>query len=303
MPTKALSAYNTIINGLTTSLSKMRSDWKSLLQDLNTARRLRLSIGATLAMALAYGFNWPLSMLTPMFTVMLLSLPLPRPSLRRGVKNMLQTLVAAAIGVFISLYFLSMPVIFFLVLALILFHTYYFINRGGSFWFTLILLISILLMPMLSQINGGLATGVSIGFVWSSWVAVWILFLAHFLVPDPEMSQIPTSPPMYKGYVPIAAESALKSTIVAFPMAITFIAFQLTDYILVMIFAAIFTLSPDLNKGKEAISNSLTSTLIGGVTAFVFYWTLVAMPEYYFFILLFFFSGAFLFINNFLPTS
>ena len=283
------------INELTTHiqttknpLKKLKVGWLEILQDAKAVRIMRLSIGSTIAMALAYAINWPLAMLTPVFTVVFLSLPFPRPSLYQGFKNMLQTLIAVAIGVLITLYLLPIPFVFSLIFGLLLFHTYYLINRGGPFWFVLILLVSILLMPMMGNISGGLTVGISVGFVWSGWVAVWMIFLAHYIIPDPETLVAPQAPPMHKGYVPIAATLALKSTIVAFPIAIFFIIFQLNDFILVMINTAIFTLSPDLSKGKQAISNSIISTLIGGTVAYVFYWLLVAVPEYHMFMLLFF---------------
>jgi len=270
---------------------KLLANWQAMMQDLKTVRILRLSIATTLAMALAYAFNWPLAFLTPVFTVVFLSLPLPRPNLFQGFKNMLQTLMAFAIGVLFSVYLSPFPFVFILLLGLALFHIYYYMNRGGSFWLVLMSLIAILLMPMLANLHGSLAVGFSMGFIWSSWVAVWMIFLAHFLVPDPESSVIPPRPRMVKEYVPAAAELALKSTLVAFPMAILLIALQLMDYVLVMIFAAIFTLSPELSKGAEAINKSLISTLIGGIAAYCFYWLLVAVPEYYFFVLLTFFMS------------
>ncbi len=264
------------------------SGYATILQDAKSVRIMRLSVGSTIAMLLAYGFNWHLAMLTPVFTVVILAMPLPKPSLDQVLKNMMQTLLAMAIGVLMTLYLLPLPIIFSLVFFLVLFHTYYYLNRGGSFWLSLMLLIAVLLMPMMANISGGLAIGISVGFVWSSWVAVWIILLAYFIFPDPKHFSLPVKPPMNHTYVPISAELALKSTLVAFPLALFFIAFELTDFILVMINAAIFTLSPDLTKGKQAISNSLISTFIGGFVAYFFYWILVAMPEYYFFILLFF---------------
>jgi hypothetical protein len=58
-----------------------------------------------------------------------------------------------------------------------------------------------------------------------------------------------------------------------------------------MVFAAIFSLSPNLDKGKDAGLNSIKSTLIGGCVAFFVYWSLVVVPEYYFLVLLMFFSS------------
>jgi hypothetical protein len=57
----------------------------------------------------------------------------------------------------------------------------------------------------------------------------------------------------------------------------------------VLVFAAIFTLSPNLEKGKAAGMNSMKSSLIGGSVAFFVYWALVAVPEYHFLVLLMFF--------------
>lgn len=260
--------------------------WQKMMQDLKTVRILRLSVGVTIAMAVAFAINWPLAMLTPVFTVVFLSLPMPRLSFRQGFKNMMETLLGLTIGVLFALFLLPYPFVYVLMFGLALFYTYYYINRGGSFWLALMTLLSLLLMPMLASTSGGLAIGVSMGFIWSSWVAVWMIFLAHFLVPDPESRIIPKRPPMHKGYVPVAAELALKSTLVVFPLAVLFLMFNLSDFLVLMIMAAIFSLSPDLTKGKEAGMNSLISTLIGGTVAYVFYWLLVAVPEYPFFVVL-----------------
>ncbi len=53
-----------------------------------------------------------------------------------------------------------------------------------------------------------------------------------------------------------------------------------------MIFSAIFILKPDLTQGKEAGKNSLISTLLGGAFACVFYWLIVAVPQFHFYLLL-----------------
>jgi len=52
------------------------------------------------------------------------------------------------------------------------------------------------------------------------------------------------------------------------------------------VMAAIFSLMPDITKGRQAGTNSLISTLIGGLAALLFYWAIVAVPEYHFFVTL-----------------
>jgi hypothetical protein len=84
-----------------------------------------------------------------------------------------------------------------------------------------------------------------------------------------------------------------------FPLASLFIVFDLMNFLLVMIFSAIFILKPELSKGKEAGTNSLISTVLGGLIAWVFYWLIVAVPQYHFFILLMFLTTLVFAMNIF----
>ena len=128
----SIKAVSENIDGTQNHIKLSRNPFKKfsmgrqeMMHDLTTVRILRLSIGATIAMALAYALDWPLAMLTPVFTVVFLSLPFPRPTLYLGFRNMLQTLLAVAIGVLFTLYLLPMPFVFSLMFGLALFHTYY----------------------------------------------------------------------------------------------------------------------------------------------------------------------------------
>ena len=271
--------------------------WQAIFSNQQYVRVFRLAVGSTLAVALAFSIEWPLAFLTPVFTVVFLSLPLPKLNLVQGLALMLMTLVAVFIGASLAIFLLPFPLIFIIVLGLGLFHAYYLLNRGGPFWFVANLLISLLLMPMLASIHGVLATSISAGFIISAWVAILMIYLSQFLIPDAAEATLPKKPGLVKGYVPIAADKALKSTIVVLPLATLFIIWGLTDLILVMIFTAIFTLSPDISKGQEAVRNSLISTLIGGAAAFIIYWMCVAVPQLHFFIILYF-SIALLFANR-----
>jgi len=262
------------------------SRFSAIYENANHMRVLRFAFGVTLACALAYGINWPLAFLMPVFTAMLLAMPLPKPSVGASFNNMMSTLKAFAIGLAFSLFFLQFPIAYFLVLALVLFHLYYYLNRGGSFWFTLMSMIAILVLPMMANTNEGLAIGFSIGFVYSSWLTIAMIWLAHFVFPDPTFTQFPVKPKYNNSYSRLAALTALKSTLVVFPLAAIFITYGLMDYLLVMVFSAIFILKPDLAQGKEAGKNSLLSTLLGGTFACVFYWLIVAIPQFYFYLIL-----------------
>lgn len=249
-------------------------------------RQMRFAFGVTFSAGLAYGINWPLAFLLPIFSCMLLALPLPKLSLQASINNMLNTLKAFALGLAFALFFLQYPTAYIIMLGLALFHIYYYLNRGGSFWLTLMSLIAILILPMIANSNEGLAIGFSVGFVYSSWLTIAIIWLMHFIFPDPQFTTFPNKPPFQRKYVKVAAQLALKSTLVTFPVAAIFISYSLVDYLLVMVFAALFILKPELSAGLDAGKNSMISTLLGGAYAWFFYWLVVAVPHYHFFLML-----------------
>ena len=267
--------------------------------DPASRRMVRFALGVTLAVALSYGIEWPLSFLLPVLTAFVLGMPLPMPPLAAGLRNMLHTLLAFGIGLLFSLFFLRYPLAYIPMLGLVLFHLYYYLNRGGSFWMTLMSMLAILILPMLANLHEGLASGVALGFVGSSWLAVLMIWVAHLLVPDSSSEKMPPAPEFRPGYSKPAAQAALKSTLVIWPLASLFIVFNLTDYLLVMIFAAIFMLEPELGKGREAGRKSLLSTILGGAYAWLFYWLIVAVPEYHFYVVLTFYTALVFGMNIF----
>jgi hypothetical protein len=266
--------------------SSLKAWLQSISQDQTRVRIIRYAVGVTLSASLAYGVNWFLSFLLPVLVSFMLSLPLPVPPLARGLRNMWYTLIAFGFGLVFALFFLQFPFAFVLMLGLVMYQLYYYLNRGGSLWLTLMSFIAILLLSMLGNSHEGLASGVSLNFIWTGWLTVVMVWVAHLLLPDPKDAPFPAVPGFHSGYSQPAAEAALKSTIVILPLASLFFLFDLTSYMLVMIFAALFILKPELSAGKEAGINSLISTLLGGAFAWVFYWLIVAVPEFWFYVAL-----------------
>ena len=246
---------------------------------------LRLGVAYTLAMLIAYMGERTLGFLLPVLTTVMLSLPLPRPTLQQNFRNMLHTLAGFSAGATLAILFMPGPAIYTLLLGLGLFYSYYVFNRGASLWLVLMLLMSLLLMPMLMLMHQQLALGVLFEFVVFAWIAVWLVFFAHLLWPDPETAPPPTRQAL-REYSPQTALAAARSTAVVLPLALLFISLQWTGQILVLVFAALFTLTADQKMGWKAARNSLVSTLLGGMAAYLFYALLVAVPQFYFFILL-----------------
>ena len=289
--------------------ARSKASWRT---NPRTVRIVRYTVGVTLAAAIAFAYEWPLFFLTPVLAAFFLSLPLPGPTLRQTLDLFGYVLVAFALGLVFTLYLLPYPLIYILLLGLALFHIYYLVNRGGPLMLAVMCLIAVLILPILALGHDALASGFTLYFVLSSGLSVLIYLLAHRLFPDPQtQGTMPGQAGFQRGYSPAAALAASKSTAAVLPIAVLFIVMGWASQILVMVFAAIFSLSPQVSKGWAAGVKSLKSTLIGGAAAVVFYWLIVAVPEFHFFVALTFLTtlifGAAIFsgrpIAQYLPSA
>ena len=262
-----------------------RTSWAD---DLRCVRVIRFGFGIALAMAIAFGFNWPLQFLLPVLTASLLGSKQPAPTLRQGFHNIVSIAAAFGLGLVFSLFALVYPLVYVPALGLTLFHIYYLVNRGGAAFFAIMLLIAVLLLPMLAQQADLLADGIASAFVAFAALAVGVQWLAHAILPDP-----PDAHPnanrrggFHSGYSAAAAHNAMKSTLVVLPVAIVFIAAHWTSQALVIIFVATYSVAPVLRISKHDTFYKFLANVLGGAAALVFYWLLVAVPEYYFLVAL-----------------
>ncbi len=258
------------------------------LGDLRSVRIVRFGLGMALSMAIAFGFDWPLQFLLPVLMVSMLGSKQPAPTLRQGLQSILHIAAAFGLGLVFSLFMLAYPLVYVPALGLVLFHIYYLVNRGGPAFFAIMLLLAVLLLPMLAQQVDALAIGIAAGFAGSAALAVGVQWLAHGILPDP--------PGVHAGakghggfqsvYSAAAAHNAMKSTLVVLPVATVFIAANWSSQALVIIFIAFYSVAPVLRISKYDSLMKVLANLLGGCAALIFYWLLVAVPEYYFLIAL-----------------
>ncbi len=71
--------------------------------DLRSVRIVRFGLGVAIAMAIAFGFDWPLQFLLPVLTASLLGSKQPAPTLRQGFNNILSIVAAFGLGLMFSL--------------------------------------------------------------------------------------------------------------------------------------------------------------------------------------------------------
>lgn len=259
------------------------------LLDLRAIRVLRFALGVTLAAGISFAFEWPLYFLCPIFTAVFLAQALPNPAstFKDALLNSWYVIEGFALGLVFTLFLIPFPGLYILALGLVLFHIFYRLNRGESFWRVLMHLLAVLILPMLGQMHEGMSIGFAANFAVSGILAILFVMVAYALFPDPpRQADAPRRPPATTGYVPTAAVAALKTALVVVPLAVFMIALEWTSEVLVMTFVAVFALSPRLEHGLSEGLNSLKSTLLGGIAALVVYWLLVAVPEFHFFLAL-----------------
>lgn len=262
---------------------RSRASWTT---DLRTVRVVRFTVGTTVAGGIAYAYEWPLFFLTPVLTIAFLSMPIPGVSAGRWLNLLTYVVGAMALGTVFSLFLVLYPLVCILLLGLVLFQIYYLVNRRGPFMFALMSLLAVLILPMMGMAHEQLALGFAGYFAFSAGLSVVIFALAHVLFPDPHGAPVPTPVAFQPAYSAPAARAALKSTLAVLPLVVVFISLELHGQLLVMVFAAIFSVIPDLSTGWAAGRKSLRSTLLGCLAAIVVYWLLVAVPEFHFFLFL-----------------
>ena len=162
-----------------------RALWPRWTEDLRTARVLRFAFGVSAAVAISFAYAWPLFFLTPVLATVFLSLPTPGPTARQVGSLLLKALAAMLLGLGFNLFLLPYPLVYVPLLGLVLFHIYYLLNRGGSMWLVLMSLLAVLILPMLTNVHGQLATAFAGWFAWSCVLAIALYAIAHRLFPNP----------------------------------------------------------------------------------------------------------------------
>jgi hypothetical protein len=256
--------------------------------DIRTVRILRYAFGSAFAMAVAMGFDWQLSFLTPVLVLSFLGSPAPRPAVKGLVTFGLVVAIACAAGLAVGLLLVPFPVVYLLVLGLLLFHLFYANTRGAPPLLITWMLIALLLIPILASLSSALAITIAGYIVCGSAIALGIVWLAHIAIPDPPQAETAASATS-TDKTPSAEQDiyrALVSTGVVFPVAALFFAFQSASSLIILIFIALLALQPSLAAGYKAGAALIVGNLIGGIASMIIYDLLVIAPHFGFLILL-----------------
>lgn len=261
---------------------------------LQQIRILRYAIGVTLAMAVSQGFAWMLSYLVPVLLLGFLAPPALPLSFKEGIKFI------AVIGVacFSGLLFdglVNFPLVFvpmmFLIFMLLFYAKETVIPQLLRTW----LLIAIIIIPMMTLTSQNLSTLIAGLLFLGAIVTVLIVWIVYAIIPNPKGAEAFIEKKV-KQEVKSVSETerfkiALESTFVIYPVLLLFFLFQMTDYLVILIYIAILSGMPAFAKNFKVGKFLIVGNLIGGVASIIFYNIMTVIPEFSFMLILILLCG------------
>lgn len=239
------------------------------------ARRiLRLALGTSLCLAFSQAVAWPLSFIAPVLTLFVLALPLPPPGLKKSIVFIVALVAPMVVGGWILLPFmeyLRAPGI--LLVALGLFHTFYYTARGGNPVIGTFLTMGLTLVVTIGSISSAVMMALVQGLVFCAAVGLAFVAIAHALLPDlpPDPALAAQKRPAPPRPDPSAAgRRALRSLAIVFPLALAFLFMSGSSaYTVVMIKVATMGQQATVDDSRALGRSLLESTLWGGLGAII----------------------------------
>jgi hypothetical protein len=266
---------------------------------LAEARILRLAVGTGLCLLFSELTALPLSFAAPALVTVLLGLPLPRLPLKKAVALVLALMLAVYGGMLLLPAVLFYPVVGLLLLALAFYWTFYYTARGGSPLIGTLATMGIAIATAVGTVNLDLLLVISSNILAAALIAIVFVWVAHLLVPDSkaqaEQGPIPVPPEAPQPDLVRARRSALRSTLIVFPVAVWFLASpaSLANLPVMIKVAAMGQQARD--GGTNAAAKSLlASTLIGGGAAVIGWGVLKINPSLVLFASLVALAGLFM---------
>lgn len=248
-------------------------------------RITRFVLGVTVAAALAYGINWGLSFVMPVFLAKFL---VDKPVLTRQIFDELFLAMVATvlIGLSISNGVTHYPLVLLLLVGLLMFSAYYLFMDPEWNLFATILIISALLIPYMGIINPAAALFLGKGLMISGIGAVVMFVLMHCLLPDKAPQSVKAKlNPVFPSSSQRTKE-ALRALMISFPVIAFFFYFQINGALLTLAFVGILSLQITGQKSVKLSAFLLLTNSIGGILAVIAYELLVTVPWFPFLVAL-----------------
>ena len=240
-------------------------------RDPRAQRALRLASGTALCLAASFGLALPLPFIAPLLAVFLLALrnqPLP---LKAGLGLSLVLMLTTGSGLLLIPVLRYYPFSGVLLVGLCLFLAFRYGLRGGNNLVGIFLVIGLTMISAAGTVDFGLALLVIGALVKGLLLAVLVLAISHWLFPEPANAQAPPAAPLLPAEE--ASWVALRAALVVVP-AFLLVLIDPAGYMAIILKAVSLGQQSCTTTTRGAARELLGSTLLGGLLAILFWWTL-----------------------------
>jgi hypothetical protein len=257
-----------------------------------SVRILRLALGTALSLWFSQAVGWQMSFIAPVFTLLVLALPLPVLKLKQGIAFIAVLAIALYSGMLLLPMLLEQPAVGLLLLTLALFWSFYFTAKGGSALIGTFATVGLALVAGVGSVNVDALLIVAGDVVIAAAVGVIFVWISHALMPDSMAANaVPAgakkAPEAAKPDLANARWSAFRSLLIILPVALLLmLSSSSTAYIAVMIKVASMGQQATNDDTRAAGRSLILSTIIGGIGAIIGWQLLSMVPTLTFYTLL-----------------
>jgi large-conductance mechanosensitive channel len=241
--------------------------------DVASRRILRLALGTALSMGFSQLVNWPLSFIAAVFTMFLLAVPLPAPTLKSSLKFVLALVIPAYAGMLLLPFLMHARWAGILLVTLVLYGSFYYSARGGSPVMGMFMTVGITIVVTVGSVSADIMLMVVNGLAVGAFAGIAFVLIAHALLPDlpsPATGAANARPPPEKPSLQLARRNALRSMAVVLPLVIVFLFISSSiSYVVVMIKVSSMGQQANTQVTRAMGRQQLESTLWGGVGAII----------------------------------
>lgn len=266
------------------STSRVAKSAQSSGLSIASVRILRLALGTALSLWFSQAVGWQMSFIAPVFTLLVLALPLPVLKLKQGIAFIAVLALSLYSGMLLLPMLLEQPAVGLLLLTLALFWSFYFTAKGGSALIGTFATVGLALVAGVGSVNVDALLIVAGDVVFAAAVGMIFVWIAHAFIPDSmAVDAIPVPgkkpPEAPKPDLADARWSAFRSLLIILPVALLLmLSSSSTAYIAVMIKVASMGQQATNDDTRHAGRSLILSTIIGGIGAIVGWEMLSLVP-------------------------
>ncbi|MCU7960386.1 MAG: DUF2955 domain-containing protein [gamma proteobacterium symbiont of Bathyaustriella thionipta] len=255
------------------------------VQDIASRRIFRLAFGTALSLLFSQMINWPMSFIAPVFSLFILALPLPAPSLAAGIKFVLALVLSVYAGMLLLPFFESARWAGILLLVLALYGCFYYTAKGGSKVLGMFMTLGLTFVVTIGSVSIDALLGVAQGLSVGALSGIAFVWLAHALFPELPRPAVAVNKQAAqsaaaKPSAEVAKRSAMRAMLIVLPLALWFLfSSSSAAYVVVMIKVATMGQQASSDVNRAMGRSLLESTLWGGLAAVIGWQMMSIMPS------------------------